>query len=327
MAKPPLSTHFSLKLETEHITWVHSYLLQWYASEHRDLPWRSTHDPYAILVSEMMLQQTQVQRVLPKYEQFLTAFPTLADLAAASTADVISAWVPLGYNMRAVRLQSIARQVMNEFDGNIPDTIEELLKLKGIGRYTAGAIACFAYKKQVAMVDTNIHRVLHRIFLGMDLSKPRLTGDQRLTFAEQVLPEGKAYDWNQALMDLGATICTSANPQCFRCPLQEACKTYAEMSQYSLFPSGTVMRQLRMVAEKKEAYQKQPFTSTNRYFRGRIVDHLCSLPEGQRVPLTELGPKIKQEFEEGDMIWLQQLVEKLAKDGLVDFADDGVRLP
>jgi A/G-specific adenine glycosylase len=327
MDKPSLSSYSSLEPETEQLTRVHSHLLQWYAAERRDLPWRSTHDPYAILVSEMMLQQTQVHRVLPKYEQFLAAFPTLADLAAASTADVISVWVPLGYNMRAVRLQSIARQVMREYGGSIPNTIEELLTLKGIGRYTAGAIVCFAYKKQVAMVDTNIHRVLHRIFLGLDLSEPRLTNEQRLTFAEQVLPDGKAYDWNQALMDLGATICTSGNPQCSCCPLQDTCKTYAEMSQYSLFPSGTVLRQLRKVAEKKEVYQNQPFTSTNRYFRGRIVDHLCSLPEGQRVPLTLLGPKIKQEFREDDLTWLQQLVEKLAKDGLVDYSEEGVRLP
>src|SRR5205823_9933708 len=154
MAKPSLSSLFSLKLETEQLTRIQSCLLQWYATEHRDLPWRSTHDPYAILVSEMMLQQTQVQRVLPKYEQFLAAFPTLAALAAAPTAEVISAWVPLGYNMRAVRLQSIARQVTSEYDGRIPETIDELLKLKGIGRYTAGAIACFAYRKQVATVDT-----------------------------------------------------------------------------------------------------------------------------------------------------------------------------
>ena len=327
MAKPSLSSYVSLKPETEQLTRVHANLLQWYAAEHRDLPWRFTHDPYAILVSEIMLQQTQVHRVLPKYEQFLAAFPTLADLAAASTADVISIWVPLGYNMRAVRLQSIARQVMREYGGCIPNTIEELLKLKGIGRYTAGAIACFAYKQQVAMVDTNIHRVLHRIFLGLDLSEPRLTHDQILTFAEQVLPDGTAYEWNQALMDLGATICTSSNPQCSRCPLQDVCETYAEMSQYSLFPSGTVLRQLRKVAEKKEPYQNQPFTSTNRYFRGRIVDHLCSLPEGQRIPLTSLGPKIKQEFREDDLIWLQHLVEKLAKDGLVDYAEGGVRLP
>src|SRR6266480_3363032 len=183
MTKSSLSSHFSLKLEYEQLTRIHSYLLQWYAVEHRDLPWRSTHDPYAILVSEMMLQQTQVQRVLPKYEQFLAEFPTLADLAAAPTADVISAWVPLGYNMRAVRLQSIARQVMNEFDGSIPDTIEELLILKGIGRYTAGAIACFGYGKQVATVDTNIRRVLHRIFLGLEYPAPRLNDSQILTLA------------------------------------------------------------------------------------------------------------------------------------------------
>src|SRR6266849_938686 len=125
MAKPSLSSYVSLKPETEQLTRVHSNLLQWYAAEHRDLPWRSTDDPYAILVSEIMLQQTQVHRVLPEYQQFMAAFPTLADLAAAPTADVISTWVPLGYNMRAVRLQSIARQVITAYGGRIPDTIEE----------------------------------------------------------------------------------------------------------------------------------------------------------------------------------------------------------
>src|SRR5579875_1431501 len=126
----------------EPVTHVHSYLLQWYAVEQRALPWRATSDPYAILVSEIMLQQTQVDRVLPKYRQFLEIFPTIQDLAAATRSQVISAWVPLGYNMRAIRLQSIAQQVVAEYQGRIPDTIEELLKLKGIGRYTAGAIAC-----------------------------------------------------------------------------------------------------------------------------------------------------------------------------------------
>src|SRR5215467_10500214 len=247
MDKPSLSSHFSLKIESEQLTRVHTYLLQWYASEHRDLPWRLTHDPYAILVSEMMLQQTQVERVLPKYQQFLAAFPTLADLAAASTAAVISAWVPLGYNMRAVRLQSIARQVIAEYDGRIPDTINDLLRLKGIGRYTAGAIACFAYHKQVATVDTNIRRVLHRIFLGLEYPEPKIKDAEMLSFAEQVLPAGEAYNWNQALMDLGATICTSNNPQCSQCPLQTTCMAYIEMSQQSLFPSGIVIRQLRKV--------------------------------------------------------------------------------
>src|SRR5438132_122345 len=189
----------SLRPAPEQLERVHFFLLQWYAAARRDLPWRSTDDPYAILVSEIMLQQTQVDRVLPKYQQFLATFPTLAALAAAPTADVISAWVPLGYNMRAVRLQSIARQVIAVYDGRIPDSIEELLKLKGIGRYTAGAIACFAYSKQVATVDTNIRRVLHRIFLGLEYPAPRLNDSQMLTLAEQVLPSGEAYNWNQAL--------------------------------------------------------------------------------------------------------------------------------
>src|SRR3989442_10446411 len=133
MSKQSSSPDIIVQLAPEVIARVHSSLLQWYQAEQRDLPWRSTADPYAILVSEIMLQQTQVDRVLPKYQQFLAAFPTLSDLATASTADVISTWVPLGYNMRAVRLQSIARQVIAEYEGRIPDTLEELLKLKGVG--------------------------------------------------------------------------------------------------------------------------------------------------------------------------------------------------
>lgn len=326
MSEQPLSL-FSLEPAPRVLEDVHHRLLTWYAAAQRELPWRATNDPYAILVSEMMLQQTQVERVLPKFQQFLATFPTLAALAAAPTADVISAWVPLGYNMRAVRLQSIARQVIAEYDGCIPDSIEELLKLKGIGRYTAGAIACFAYRKQVATVDTNIRRVLHRIFLGLEYPAPRLNDSQLLTLAEQVLPPGEAYNWNQALMDLGATICSSNNPQCSRCPVQESCKAFAELGQYSLFPAGDIFPQLRKVAEKKARYQTRPFTSTNRYFRGRIVDLLRTVPAGQRMTLDALGPKIKPGFCADDLPWLQKIVAGLAKDGLLDYADDGVRLP
>jgi A/G-specific adenine glycosylase len=327
MTVSSLASFLASQAASERIAQVHALLLQWYALEKRDLPWRATHDPYAILVSEIMLQQTQVDRVLPKYHQFLAAFPTLADLAHAPTADVISVWAPLGYNMRAVRLQSIARQVLAEHNGRLPDTIEELLTLKGIGRYTAGAIACFAYHKQVATVDTNIRRVLHRIFLGLDAPEPKFSDAQLLPLAEHVLPQGEAYNWTQALMDLGATICTSNNPRCPQCPVQEVCAAYAEMSQHSLFPSGTVLRQLRKVAEKKPGYSSQPFTSTNRYFRGRIVDLLRSLPANERISLIELGPRVKSEFNNTDLPWLQTVVRGLAKDGLVDYTEEGVRLP
>ena len=322
------SSSISFQLIPEHIIQVHDTLLAWYAIEQRPLTWRITRDPYAILVSEVMLQQTQVDRVLPKYEQFLAAFPTLADLAIASTADVITVWAPLGYNRRAVSLQAIARQVIAEYEGRIPDTIDELLKLKGIGRYTAGAIACFAYRKQVATVDTNIRRVLHRIFLGLEHPEPKANDAQMLTLAEQVLPEQQAYNWNQALMDMGATVCTSNNPQCVQCSVQLACQAYKDMSQHSLFPSGSVLRQFRKVAEKKTGYQTQPFIGSNRYFRGRIVDLLRSLPTpNSRLSLLELGPKIKPTFTPEDLPWLEKIVDGLLRDGLLDVTEDGVRLP
>jgi A/G-specific adenine glycosylase len=327
MSKQSLPAPMYLQPAPSLVERVQHVLLQWYAIEQRDLPWRSISDPYAILVSEIMLQQTQVDRVIPKYHQFLTAFPTLQALASAPTADVISTWVPLGYNRRAISLQSIARQVLAEYNGRIPDTLDELLKLKGIGRYTAGAIACFAYHKQVATVDTNIRRVLHRIFFGLKQPEPRLNDAQLLAFAEHVLPAGEAYNWNQALMDLGATICTSSSPKCDTCPVQEICSAYVEMGQYSLFPSGAVIRQVRKVAEKKANYQSQPFTSTNRYFRGRIIDLLRSLPCGSRLPLAELGPRIKPTYRDDDLPWLQRLIEGLAKDGLLDYSQEGVRLP
>ena len=263
----------------------------------------------------------------PNSINFWPHFPTLTALATASTADVISVWVPLGYNRRAISLQSIARQVLERYAGRIPDTIDELLTLKGIGRYTAGAIACFAYHKQVATVDTNIRRVLHRVFLGLEHPD---TQSQRCPDAHSGgagSPRRTSIQLASGIMDMGATICSSGNPRCDNCPLQSCCTAYTEMSQYSLFPSGTVLRQIRKVAEKKTRYQAQPFTSTNRYFRGRIVDLLRTLPAQQRMPLHILGPRIKPAFSADDQAWLQQIIEKLENDGLIDVTEEGVRLP
>lgn len=327
MVRQSLSSQHPSRPAPEQIARVHLALLSWYASAQRPLPWRATDDPYAILVSEIMLQQTQVERVLPKYHQFLATFPSLADLANAPTAEVISVWIPLGYNRRAVNLQAIARQAIAEYDGRLPETVDGLLKLKGIGRYTAGAIACFAYHQQVATVDTNIYRVLHRVFLGLEHPEPKLNTEAMFSFAADVLPAGQAYNWNQALMDMGATICTSANPQCARCPLQECCTAYQEMSQQSLFPSGAVVRQLRKVAEKKASYTTQPFTSSNRYFRGRTVAHLRTLTGGETLPLNELGLVLKADFQEEDLPWLEKIVAGLQRDGLIVWTEQGVKLP
>ena len=224
-------------------------LLAWYAAEGRThLPWRETRGPYAILVSEIMLQQTQVERVLPKYREFLARFPTFAALAAEPVGEAIKAWAGLGYNQRAVRLHGIARQVVEEFGGQLPNTLEGLMALKGIGRYTAGAVACFAFELPVATVDTNIRRVLWRVFRGVEqLPWPggETAARMYLELAEWALPREQAYDWQQALMDLGARICLARKPLCEKCPLREYCAAYAETAQVALFPSGEALARLR----------------------------------------------------------------------------------
>ncbi|MGH2354456.1 MAG: A/G-specific adenine glycosylase, partial [Chloroflexota bacterium] len=154
----------AVRLPAEKVAAVRQAILEWYRRGHRDLPWRRTRDPYAILVSEIMLQQTQVDRVIPKYHQFLEWYPTLAALAAAPRAEVIRNWSPLGYNLRAVRLHEIARQAVERFGGRLPDTVEGLLSLNGIGPYTAGAVACFAFGQSEPALDTNVRRALGRIF-------------------------------------------------------------------------------------------------------------------------------------------------------------------
>jgi A/G-specific adenine glycosylase len=224
-------------------------LLAWYAAEGRaHLPWRHTRDPYAVLVSEVMLQQTQVERVLPKYREWMARFPTLAALAAASAGEAIQAWAGLGYNSRAVRLHTIARQAVVEYGGALPGTLDGLLALKGIGRYTAGAVVCFAFGLPVATVDTNIRRVLWRVFRGIEPAEwpagERATR-AALGLAQWALPPERAYDWQQALMDLGATVCASRRPLCEHCPLRTCCAAYAETARATLFPSGEALARLR----------------------------------------------------------------------------------
>ena len=201
-------------------------LLAWYARHGRDLPWRRTRVPYRILVSEIMLQQTQVERVIPKYREFLRAFPSLRALAAADVTEVRRLWYPLGYNVRPVRLHAIARETMARYGGRLPDDGEALRTLPGIGRYTAGALLSFAYGRDAAVLDTNVRRVLGRVFFG-PRRLARIRGDRRFwELAEALVPTGRAYDFNQALMDFGATWCTPRAPRCRRCPLRTVCASY-----------------------------------------------------------------------------------------------------
>jgi A/G-specific adenine glycosylase len=201
-------------------------LLAWYRRHGRDLPWRRTREPYRILVSEIMLQQTQVERVLPKYRQFLTRYPTLEALAAAPVDDVRRLWYPLGYNVRPVRLHAIACETLARYGGRLPDTADSLRELPGVGRYTAGAILAFAHGRDVAVLDTNVRRVLTRVFLGPRRTR-RLRGEKALwDLAERLVPRGRGYDFNQALMDFGATWCMPRRPRCGKCPMRAFCATY-----------------------------------------------------------------------------------------------------
>ncbi|MGH2450095.1 MAG: A/G-specific adenine glycosylase, partial [Candidatus Limnocylindria bacterium] len=185
-------------------------LLRWYGRRGRDLPWRRTRDPYAVLVSEVMLQQTQATRVVPAYERFLRRFPTLRALAAAPLGDVLRVWSGLGYNRRARDLHRIARAAP---DG-LPADVEGLDALPGVGPYTAGAVACFAHGVPAAFADTNIRRVLGRVFLGRTA-----TGREAVALDRSLLPPGAADRWHHALMDLGATVCAARAPRCGDCPL------------------------------------------------------------------------------------------------------------
>ena len=198
-------------------------LLTWYRRNGRDLPWRRTADPYHILVSEIMLQQTQVDRVMPKYEEWLQRYPTLHALAAAPEQEVTEAWYPLGYNIRPKRLQSIAREAVASYGGVLPSDEATLRSFKGIGAYTAGAIRSFAFGERAAILDTNVARVLFRVFIGKGDPKSHAMKRHLWKVSAALVPWRHVYDFNQALMDFGATVCTPRKPKCLACPMAKSC--------------------------------------------------------------------------------------------------------
>ena len=245
--------------------------LDWYARSRRDLPWRRTTDPYAILVSEVMLQQTQVARVVPRYLEWLARWPTVEALAAASRADVLAQWVGLGYNRRAVALHEAARVVAR--DGWPAD----LTTLPGVGPYTAAAVASFAFGAQVAAVDTNVQRVASRLGHGSP---------------QALLAPGRAAEWNQAAMELGATVCTARAPRCEACPVAEWCAS-----------AGAPERAAR-------GRPAERFEDSNRWVRGRIV---AALAAGEGLP--DIAPDR-----------LERALAGLVRDGLIRPVGDGFSL-
>lgn len=226
-------------------------LLAWAADEGRDLPWRRTRDPWSILVSELMLQQTQVVRVVPKYEAFLERFPTPSACAAQPVSAVIESWAGLGYNRRAVNLHRAATVVAEEHDGRLPDDLDGLLALAGIGPYTARAVLVFAHERDVGVVDTNVARILAR-WHGSTLSPRELQ-----QHADHHVPSGRAWAWNQAMFDLGAGLCGSRSPACDECPVQDHCAWRG-----------------RGVDPARPVPKQSTFEGSDRQGRGRLVDAL-----------------------------------------------------
>lgn len=206
-------------------------LIRWYRVHGRNLPWRRTTDPYRIFISEVMLQQTQVERVLHYWPVFLHRFPTVQALAIAPERDVLAVWKGLGYNNRARYVHAAARVVVRDHGGIFPDTLEGLRRLPGIGRYTAGAIFSFAYCEDAAIVDTNVVRVLGRVF-SSSLPANRSAREKRLwELAAAIIPPGEGYRVNQAIMDFGATMCTHHHPACDICPLAGICTAHQAQVQ------------------------------------------------------------------------------------------------
>lgn len=266
-------------------------ILAWFKTAGRDLPWRKTADAYAIVVSEIMLQQTQVDRVIPKYHAFLGRFPNWGTLATASQADVVKMWHGLGYNRRALGLHRLAKAVVKL--GGLPSDPEVIMELPGIGPYTSQAVAAFAFKRpKAAPVDTNIDRILKRVFNAYELDKHQIA-----ELARELVP-GDSWSWNHALMDLGALVCTAKSPDCEVCPIKDLCASYPCAGND--------------IVKKSQG----KFKDSDRFYRGALVsflrmhDVLRRKQVGEKIGLT-------------DFVRCERIIDSLIKDQFIIEGADG----
>lgn len=287
---------------------VRRTILGWYRMNRRDFLWRSTRDPYVILLSEIMLQQTQTSRAQERLPLFLRRFPSIEALAHANVGDVVRAWRGLGYNNRAVRLRELARVVVTTYNGSLPDSPERLLALPGVGPYTSRAIACFAFGRRVEVVDVNVRRVLSRIFRRMNDTHEVLADSAVRDVAIRLLPRD-AYTWNQALMELGSLICTARTPACSVCPVRTFCLS-SRLEQMSRRTPRTRTRRTKA----EPAYAGIP----NRLWRGKVVGAVALLAARQAISLHRLGRTIKSDFTASDIDWLTGVTRQLERDGILE---------
>lgn len=310
----------SFVVSTKRVRAFRTQLLKWYRTHQRDLPWRKTDDPYHILVAEVMLQQTQVERVVPAYQRWLKRFPTVKSLAHASRGEVLREWSGLGYNRRALALHACAQHILRQLNGRFPTSPSELQKLPGIGPYTAHAIAVFAFRKQVPVVDTNIKRVLGRVFLGFRVLarlRKRHNDEPLWELSNRIVEQSRSvYSLNQALMDFGSLVCSAKHPQCKTCPMQSLCASYPDI----------LTADSKMLRVKNVRSEKYYFGQPRRIWRGKILRYLKDRPK-HSATLTHIGVNLQADWNQKRLPWLSSVVETLENDGLVKRDAKRVRLP
>ena len=287
----------------ERINNVPELLLQWGLPQLRNMPWRETQDPWHVLVSEVMLQQTHVPRVLPRFERFVALFPTPRACANAPLADMLVEWQGMGYPRRCKNLQLAAQMMVERFDGEVPRTLNELLELPGVGPYTARAVLTFAFDADVAVVDTNVARVLARI------SGKVLNARASQEMADTWLPIGFSRDWNQVMMDFGATVCTARKAHCESCPVFEQCVW-----------KGGVDNETDPA--KASAFTSKPqakFAGSDRQARGKLMKALTvsGVTQERLVAVMEIADEERA----------LRLAQALVKEGLVEYSAVGYQLP
>lgn len=285
---------------------LHAPLLAWYAATARDLPWRAPdRTPWGVLVSEVMLQQTPVDRVLPVWHEWMRRWPTPAALAVEPPAEVVRAWGRLGYPRRALRLREAAIACVERFDGQVPDDPEALRSLPGVGDYTAAALTSFAFGRRAVVLDTNVRRVLARLLTGAEHPRPTINAAER-ALAASVLPDldAEAAVWSVAVMELGALVCTAASPRCGACPVSASCTWVA----------------LGRPAYDGPERPVQKFAGTDRQVRGRLMAVLRAA--------VEPVPKADLDAVWDDAVQRERALDGLVADGLAEPIDDGFyRLP
>ena len=273
-------------------------LIDWFRNQKRDLPWRHNPHPYPVWVSEVMLQQTQVAVVIPYFQRWMQQFPTIKSLANAPLEDVIKAWEGLGYYSRARNLHAGAQYVVKHFGGELPNTVEGLSQIKGLGPYTIGAILSFAFKQKIAAVDGNVIRVLTRFFqIEEDISKPKTVSKIRL-LADEILPDQEPWIFNEALIELGATVC-SRRPKCFECPISNQCKAY-QTGVEEILPFNTKKTTIQQLHRAVCVIRHQDLFLVKKGLPGEIMADLYEFPylelSNDHIQVERLVHEVKSQW-------------------------------